>query len=102
MIFKEKMHQEVKKRSERLKEFTDNIHTKMRNIEKELNATWINIMNEMEKAEKVECCESPDPKGCWKKDVMKKCREKLLEERNLLKEEEKQLEKEYEVMEAIS
>ena len=33
---------------------------------------------------------------------MKKCREKLLEERNLLKEEEKQLEKEYQVMETIS
>jgi chaperonin cofactor prefoldin len=56
LIFKEKMHQEVKKRSERLKEFTDNIHTKMRNIEKELNHAWTNIMKEMEKYESSVCC----------------------------------------------
>ena len=37
LIFKEKMHQEAKKRGERLKEFTDGIYTKMSSIEAELN-----------------------------------------------------------------
>ena len=33
---------------------------------------------------------------------MKKCKDKLLEERNILKEEEKNLEKEYTLMETVS
>jgi hypothetical protein len=33
LIFKEKMHQEAKKRAEKLKEFTDGIYTKMKTVE---------------------------------------------------------------------
>lgn len=32
LIFKEKMHQEAKKRGEKLKEFTDSIYAKMKKI----------------------------------------------------------------------
>lgn len=78
LIFKQKMHQEVKKRNERLKEFTDSLHSKMKQIEKDLNNLWANIMKQMEGGESQKCCNDPDPKGCWKKEVMKKCRQKLL------------------------
>ena len=101
LIFKEKIFQEAKKRHERLKSFSDQIHAKMQAMEQELAATWERVIEGMDKARQ-ECCDEPDPKGCWKKEVMKKCREKILEERNMLKEESKQLEKEYEVMESVS
>lgn len=50
----------------------------MRNMEKDLNKIWNTIMSCMEKQDSIKCCEDMDPKGCWKKEVMKKCREKLL------------------------
>ena len=50
----------------------------------------------------MKCCEEGDMKMCWKKEIMKKFREKLLEERNILKEEEKQLQKRYENLQLVS
>jgi hypothetical protein len=45
----------------------------------------------MGQAESIKCCSEGDQNVCWKKEVMKKFREKLLEERNILKEEERHL-----------
>ena len=51
LIFKEKMHQEAKRRCEKLKEFTDGIYTKMRQIEADLNNIRIEIEKQMKKVE---------------------------------------------------
>jgi len=50
-IFKEKMHQEAKRRGEKLKQFTDGIYDKMRQIEAELNILRVSIEERMNKAE---------------------------------------------------
>ena len=56
----------------------------------------------MNKLEGQKCCEEADKGQCWKKEIMKKYREKLLEERSILKQEQKDLEKRYEILENVS
>jgi hypothetical protein len=61
----------------------------------------------METAASLGCllpCESNtgEQNACWKKDVMKKCRQQLMDQRELLKEEEEEMEKKFEMIELFS
>jgi hypothetical protein len=67
LIFKEKLQQDVKKKSERLREFNEQIYNRMKQIETELNRVWQNILQLMQDNHEVKCCQQPDPQGCWKK-----------------------------------
>ena len=59
-----------------------------------LDELWNWICNKMES---VDC-----PNNCWKKDVMRRAKQQLIEERKLLKEETDHIEKEYEIMNVVS
>lgn len=74
LIFKEKMHQEAKKRGEKLKEFTNQIYNKMKQIENDLNRIRKDIEERMIKAEGINCCPEGEQQICWKKEIMKKFR----------------------------
>jgi hypothetical protein len=41
-------------------------------------------------------------RNCWKSDIMRKCKEQLVEQRKILQEEEKQIETEYETLRSLS
>ncbi len=74
LIFKEKMHQEAKKRGEKLKEFTNGIYSKLKQIENDLNKIRQDIEVQMTKAEEIKCCPEGAQQVCWKKEIMKKFR----------------------------
>jgi hypothetical protein len=40
--------------------------------------------------------------NCWKQEVMKKCKEQLVQQRQILQEEERTIEQEYETMRSLS
>lgn len=56
LIFKEKMHQEAKRRAERLKEFTDAIYLKMKALEESLNHIRLQVEEKMTAMEGATCC----------------------------------------------
>lgn len=92
LIFKEKLNLEGKRRYERQKEGNEAVARQLQSVYGELSQLWDRIFQKMEKAG---CGCEPN---CWKQEVMKRCKEQLVEQRRILQEEEKQIETEYDTM----
>jgi hypothetical protein len=96
LIFKEKLNLEGKRRYERQKDINDSFLKQLQTIYEQLDALWDKILLQMDQADCA--CD----RNCWKNEVMKKCKEQLVEQRRILQEEEKQIENEYETLRCLS
>jgi hypothetical protein len=80
LIFKEKLSLEVKRRYERQRDLNEATEQQLQRVYNQLDNIWAKIFEKTK--DSTWSCSG----NCWKQEIMKRCKEQLVEQRRILQE----------------